>query len=182
MTAGPTELIVIADDSADASLVIADLLAQAEHGYDSTVILVTTSETLAAQMPERALTFLATSLDEAVAITNRLAPEHCSVQTRDPDRIAERVENCGAVFCGPSSPVAAGDYVAGPNHVLPTGGTARFFSPLGVYDFVKRSNVITLDTTTLAAIGPHGETLARLEGLPAHAESIVARRLSCVPS
>ena len=182
MTAGPTELIVIADDSTDASLVIADLLAQAEHGDDSTVILITTSETLAAQVPERALTFLAASLDEAVAITNRLAPEHCSIQTRDPEVVAERIENCGAVFCGPSSPVAAGDYVAGPNHVLPTGGTARFFSPLGVYDFVKRSNVITLDTTTLAAIGSHGETLARLEGLPAHAESIVARRLLCVPS
>jgi histidinol dehydrogenase len=118
--------------------------------------------------------------EEAIDIANRIAPEHLSIQTRDPQSLADLAENCGAIFCGPFSPVAAGDYIAGPNHVLPTAGSARFFSPLGVYDFVKRSNVITLAADELANIGPHAEAIARFEGLPKHAESIEVRRKSCL--
>lgn len=175
MTAGPTELVVIADDSANAGYVIADLMAQAEHGDDSAVLLLTTSEALARRMPERAITFLCESLDEAVTIANRIAPEHLSIQTRDAESLAERAENCGAIFVGPYSPVAAGDYIAGPNHVLPTAGSARFFSPLGTYDFVKRSNVVTLTRDELAEIGPYAAALANFEGLPNHARSVTAR-------
>jgi histidinol dehydrogenase len=176
MTAGPTELIVIADDSAEARFVVADLLAQAEHGADSEVILLTTSQTLAAQMPERALTFVVASLDDAVVITDRVAPEHLSIHTRDAQAIAARVQNCGAIFCGPSAPPAAGDYVVGTNHVLPTAGSARFFSPLGVYDFMKRSNVISISAEELAQISDAGERIATFEGLPAHAASMAIRR------
>lgn len=175
MTAGPTELVVIADDSADADFVLADLLAQAEHGEDSAVTLLTTSSALAARMPPRVITRLVASLEEAAAIANDIAPEHVSLQTRDDARIAEQIDNCGAIFCGPWSPVAAGDYTAGTNHVLPTAGSARFFSPLGVYDFVKRANVVTLSAEELAQIAPAAATLARFEGLPAHAESCDVR-------
>ena len=93
---------------------------------------------------------------------------------------SDLADNCGAIFCGPFSPVAAGDYVAGPNHVLPTSGSARFFSVLGVYDFIKRANVITLTADELAEIGPSGELIAKFEGLPAHAASIEKRRTSCL--
>ncbi len=176
MTAGPTELIVIADDDADASLVAADLVAQAEHGPDSAVICLTTSAAIGRQMPERVITMLVESIDEAVAIADRLAPEHLSIHAKYPEAIAQRVENCAAIYCGPSSPGAAGDYIIGPNHVLPTAGSARFFSPLGVYDFVKRSNVVSLSAEDLAEIGPKAELLAVFEGLPNHARSIAARR------
>jgi histidinol dehydrogenase len=176
MTAGPTELIVIADDTANPDLVIADLLAQAEHGPDSEVILLTTSRSLAERMPERAYAFVVASIDEALAIADRIAPEHLSIIARDAASIAERAQNCGAIYCGEASPPAAGDYIVGSNHVLPTAGSARFFSPLGVYDFVKRSNVIRLSEEDLAIIGPHAEAIAELEGLPKHAASIAARR------
>jgi histidinol dehydrogenase len=180
MTAGPTELIVIADDSADARFVIADLLAQAEHGADSEVVLLTTSAWLAAQMPERALSFVVGSIDEAIAITDLIAPEHLSIHARDAASIGARVQNCGAIFCGPSAPPAAGDYVIGTNHVLPTAGSARFFSPLGVYDFVKRSNVISITAEELAEVSEAGERIATFEGLPAHAASMAIRRTACL--
>jgi histidinol dehydrogenase len=180
MTAGPTELIVIADETADAQLVIADLLAQAEHGPDSEVILLTTSRALADQMPERAITFVVGSLDEAVAIADRIAPEHLAIHANDAEQIALKAQNCGAIYCGASSPPAAGDYIIGSNHVLPTAGSARFFSPLGVYDFVKRSNVVTLTTEDLLAMAPKGELIAQFEGLPHHARSMAARRDACL--
>ncbi len=180
MTAGPTELIVIADDSADARFVIADLLAQAEHGADSEVILLTTSHALADQMPDRALTFVVSTIADAVALADRIAPEHLSIHARDAASIAERVQNCGAIFCGPSAPPAAGDYVVGTNHVLPTAGSARFFSPLGVYDFVKRSNVVSLSADELAQISEAGERIANFEGLPNHAASMAIRRTACL--
>ena len=180
MTAGPTELVVIADDSADSRFVIADLLAQAEHGADSEVVLLTTSQSLAEQMPDRALSFVVKSLDEAIAIADVIAPEHLSIHTRDAASIGARVQNCGAIFCGPSSPPAAGDYVTGTNHVLPTAGSARFFSPLGVYDFVKRSNVISISAEELAAISDAGERIATFEGLPNHAASMAIRRTACL--
>jgi histidinol dehydrogenase len=180
MTAGPTELIVIADDSADASLVIADLMAQAEHGPDSEVILLTTSRALAEQMPERAIAFVVDTIDEAVAIADTIAPEHLSIHARDAEAIAEKAQNCAAIYCGASSPPAAGDYVVGSNHVLPTAGSARFFSPLGVYDFVKRSNVVSLTSEELMRIAPMGERIAEFEGLPNHAKSMAARRDACL--
>ncbi|MEK6372983.1 MAG: histidinol dehydrogenase [Acidobacteriota bacterium] len=177
MTAGPTELVVIADETADAALVQADLDAQAEHGADSAVICIAVGRPLDVRAT---LNLVADSIDEAIALVDRIAPEHVSIQTRDPEAIAARLENCGAIFCGPFSPVAAGDYIAGPNHVLPTGGTARFFSPLGVYDFVKRANVIALTAEQLTAIALHGERLAELEGLPKHAASMAIRRTACL--
>jgi histidinol dehydrogenase len=175
MTAGPTELVVIADETANPEFVAADLAAQAEHGPDSAVICIWVER--AGETPAATLNLLAASIDEAIAIANRIAPEHVSIQTRDPQSVAARIENCGAIFCGSSSPVAAGDYIAGPNHVLPTGGTARFFSPLGVYDFVKRANVITISDEALQTIAPYARRLAEFEGLPLHAQSLVERTL-----
>lgn len=180
MTAGPTELIVIADENADASLVIADLMAQAEHGPDSEVILLTTSRALAERMPERAIAFVVDSIDDAVTIADRIAPEHLSIHARGAEAIAETAQNCAAIYCGASSPPAAGDYVVGSNHVLPTAGSARFFSPLGVYDFVKRSNVVSLSAEELREIAPFGERIAEFEGLPDHAKSMAARRDACL--
>jgi histidinol dehydrogenase len=173
MTAGPTELVVIADDSSDVTLVQADLDAQAEHGPDSAVICISIGKPLDVRAT---LNLGVSSVDEAITLADRIAPEHVSIHAQDAEGIAARLENCGAIFCGPFSPVAAGDYVAGPNHVLPTGGSARFFSPLGVYDFVKRSNVITLTSAELSEIGQAGERIANFEGLPKHAASIAARR------
>ena len=172
MTAGPTELVVIADESSDTVLVQADLDAQAEHGDDSAVICISIGRPLAVRAT---LNLNVESVDDAIALADRIAPEHVSIHSHGAAEIAERLENCGAIFCGPFSPVAAGDYVAGPNHVLPTGGSARFFSPLGVYDFVKRSNVITLTAEELAGISDAGERIANFEGLPKHAASIAAR-------
>ncbi len=177
MTAGPTELVVIADETGDADLIAADLLAQAEHGPDSAVILLTPSKSLARrveQLAPGAFVFVA-SIDDAIAFTNRIAPEHLSIQTRDPDAVAARTENCGAIYIGPSSAPAAGDYVLGSNHVLPTAGTARFFSPLGVYDFVKRTNIVTTGAQDAEAIAPLVRALAEFEGLPAHGRSAMVR-------
>src|SRR4051795_559342 len=177
MTAGPTELVVIADESSNVAFVQADLDAQAEHGEDSAVICIS----IGSRLDVRAtLSFSVASVDDAIAITDRIAPEHVSIHARGAAALAERLENCGAIFCGAFSPVAAGDYVAGPNHVLPTGGSARFFSPLGVYDFVKRSNVIALGANELAAVAVQGERLAQFEGLPKHAASIAIRRTTCL--
>ena len=175
MTAGPTELVVIADETANPEFVAADLAAQAEHGPDSAVIVIWVGRT--DRSVGATLNLVASSIDEAIAIANRIAPEHVSIQTRDAQSDATRIENCGAIFCGSSSPVAAGDYIAGPNHVLPTGGSARFFSPLGVYDFVKRANVITISDDALQAMSPNARRLAEFEGLPLHAQSLAARSL-----
>jgi histidinol dehydrogenase len=177
MTAGPTELVVIADETADVSFVQADLDAQQEHGPDSVVTCISIGKPLDVRATRN---LVAATREEAISIANRIAPEHLSIQTRDPQQLADLADNCGAIFCGPFSPVAAGDYVAGPNHVLPTSGSARFFSVLGVYDFIKRANVITLTAEELAEIGPSGERIAKFEGLPAHAASIEKRRTSCL--
>src|SRR5262249_24161847 len=177
MTAGPTELVIIADETADAALVQADLDAQAEHGADSVVTCISIGKPLDVRATR---SVVVSPVDEAIAVADDIAPEHVAIHARDPQSIAARLENCGAIFCGPLSPVAAGDYIAGPNHVLPTGGSVRFFSPLGVYDFVKRSNVITLTGDELSAIALHGERLATFEGLPKHAASIEIRRTTCL--
>jgi histidinol dehydrogenase len=172
MTAGPTELVIIADDTANVAYIQADLDAQQEHGPDSVVTCICIGTRIDVRATQ---TFVVDTIDEAVAITDRIAPEHLSIQARDASSIADRVNNAGAIYCGPSSAPAAGDYVIGSNHVLPTGGSARFFSPLGVYDFVKRTNVITLSDDALQAIGPYAARIAYFEGLPNHAKSVEAR-------
>jgi histidinol dehydrogenase len=175
MTAGPTELIVIADDTADEELVQADLDAQQEHGPDSAVICISVGRALNVRAT---LTLIADSIDEALAISDRIAPEHLSIHARDATAIAEKAQNAGAIYCGAFSAPAAGDYVIGSNHVLPTAGTARFFSPLGVYDFVKRTNVVSLTERTLAELAPYAAAIARFEGLPQHADSVERRAFS----
>ena len=174
MTAGPTELVVIADDTANAGFVQADLDAQQEHGPDSAVICISVGAPTLSNI-RATLTLVADSVDEAIEIVDRIAPEHLSIHARDAERIAEKTQNAGAIYVGPFSPPAAGDYVVGSNHVLPTAGSARFFSPLGVYDFVKRTNVIALSEETLASIAPFAESIANFEGLPQHAQSVRTR-------
>ncbi len=170
MTAGPTELVVIADDTADAEAVQADLDAQQEHGPDSAVICISVGCPLGDI--RATLNLVAGSVEEAVAISDRIAPEHLSIHARDAAAIADRAQNAGAIYCGRFSPPAIGDYVVGSNHVLPTAGSARFFSPLGVYDFVKRTNVIALSGKNLGALAPSAAAIARFEGLPLHAQSV----------
>jgi histidinol dehydrogenase len=198
--AGPSEVLIVADGTADAQLVAADMLAQAEHDPLAAAVCVTADRRLAgrvataldaqlAVLPRRAIAarslaafgaiVVVRSLREAVALANRLAPEHLELLVRKPARWAGEIRNAGAVFLGPHAPEAFGDYLAGPNHVLPTGGTARFASPLGVYDFVKRTSLIGAGARTLARLGPTVARLARLEGLDAHGRA-VERRLAAM--
>ncbi len=197
-TAGPSEVLVIADTSANPAYVAADLLAQAEHGSgDECAILLTPSKRVAAavareidaQLPDlprrrsiarvlkrRGALIVVRNLDEAVEISEEIAPEHLEIQTRKPTELARRLRNAGAIFCGAEAPAPLGDYLAGPNHVLPTGGSARFFSPLGVYDFVKRTSVVSAPKGSLRKLAPAIETLAELEGYDAHAAAVRLRR------
>jgi histidinol dehydrogenase len=189
MLAGPSEILVVADDTATPAFVAADLLAQAEHDPMARSLLLTPSlplmdevaAELAAQLavlPRRAIAgqalaghgalVLTGSLDEAVELANHLAPEHLELQVADPEALLPRVRNAGAVFLGRATPEVVGDYVAGPNHVLPTGGTARFASALGTGDFVKRLSVIQYSADGLAAAWPHLDELSRLEELHGH--------------
>ena len=198
--AGPSEVVIVADRSADPELVAADMLAQAEHDPLAAAVCLTTDRRLAARvaaalaaqlatLPRRAIAeralaafgaiVVTRSVAEAVEIANRLAPEHLELAVRDPGPVAAGVRHAGAVFLGQEAPEALGDYLAGPNHVLPTGGTARFASPLGVYDFVKRTSVIGAGPRTLAILGPPIMRLARLEGLEAHGRAI-ERRLAAM--
>lgn len=190
MAAGPSEIVVIADASADARFVAKDMLAQAEHGEDSVAVCLSDSEEFALDLSARLkqecsldpslggrlTVMLLRSIADAATLANRIAPEHLSIVTADARRVAASVPDCGAVFLGASSPVALGDYVAGTNHVLPTGATARFGSPLGVYDFYKRASIVSLSSTTSNAIADAGSSLASFEGLHAHARSIDARK------
>ena len=192
--------MIVADRSAAPDLVAADMLAQAEHDPLAAAVCLTTDRRLAARVAEALAAQLATlprraiaaralgafgaivvtrSLAEAIEIVNRLAPEHVELAVRDPAAVAAGVRHAGAVFLGQDAPEALGDYVAGPNHVLPTGGTARFASPLGVYDFVKRTSVIGAGRRTITALGPAIVRLARLEGLDAHGRA-VERRLAAM--
>jgi histidinol dehydrogenase len=196
--AGPSESALIADDSADPELVAADLLSQAEHTGDNTVVLLTPSERLAqavlaaipAQVAARERTeLIARSLEEqgavvlvrdlaqAAALVSELAPEHLELAVEDPEALAERIDNAGCIFLGHRAAVPLGDYAAGPSHVLPTGGTARFSSPLSVRDFVKWTSLVgPISEQGLKRIGPDVIALAEAEGLTAHAEA-VRRRL-----
>jgi len=194
--AGPSEIVVLADDTADPAYVAADLLSQAEHDEMASAILVTPSRKLAeavcaeverqlAALPRREIAarsiadrgavLLADSLDECVDTVNRLAPEHLELMVADPFRLLGRIENAGAVFLGPYSSEPVGDYFAGPNHVLPTNGTARFSSPLNVDDFLKKSSVIAYSKEALLKNGEKVVTLAINEGLEAHAQAIRIR-------
>ena len=195
--AGPSEVVVVADETARPDWVAADLLAQAEHGSgEERAILITTSrelaeatvaelgrqaegqpnaETIARALARHGAVVQVEGLEEAVRIAEEIAPEHLEVMTRDPETLADRFPSAGAVLLGEHSPVAIGDYGAGPNHVLPTGGTARFASPLSVGDFQKRQSVLSYQRETLEAQREDFERFARIEGFEAHAGSIAVR-------
>ncbi|HWB45724.1 MAG TPA: histidinol dehydrogenase [Hyphomicrobiaceae bacterium] len=194
--AGPSEVLVIADRSADPQWLAADLLAQAEHDSAAQAILITDDAALAARTEEAVLRQLAElprgniaaaswnafgaillvrSLDEAPALADRIAAEHLEISTRDPESLAGRIRNAGAIFLGAHTPEVIGDYVAGSNHVLPTARSARFSSGLGVLDFMKRTSILKLDQASLEALAPAAMTLARAEGLDAHRRSVAVR-------
>jgi histidinol dehydrogenase len=193
---GPTETVVLADAGADPALCAADLLAQAEHDALASPILITDSEALAqavltevqsqlttleradiarAALEANGLAVVVDSLEEALALANEYAPEHLCLEVRDAPRWADRVANAGSLFVGSLSAEAIGDYTAGPSHVMPTGGSARFASSLGVHDFLKVISVVSLDAAALAELGPAAAAIARAEGLTAHARAIERR-------
>jgi histidinol dehydrogenase len=207
--AGPSEVLVIADGTAPAAYVAADLLAQAEHGSgDECAVLLTPSAALAQAvrremarqiealprrrdiavvLGRRGALVVVRNLAEAIELAEQVAPEHLELLVTDPQRCARRIRNAGALFLGPFAPAPLGDYVAGPNHVLPTGGSARFFSPLGVYDFVKRTSVVSATRQGLRRLAPAVMHLAALEGYDAHAAAVrcrfeTGRRTSPLPS
>jgi histidinol dehydrogenase len=196
MVAGPSEVVIVADGAADPGWVAADLLAQAEHDPMARAVLITDSAALVnavdqelerqlRELPRRPIAeaslttngafVLAADLAQALDLANALAPEHLELQVADPERLLPAVRHAGAVFLGRHSPEVAGDYVAGPSHVLPTAGTARFASPLGVEDFVRRASVIGFSERGLTAALPHLRCLGREEGLDGHARSAEAR-------
>ncbi len=194
--AGPTETVVIADESANPAWVAADLLAQAEHDLLASAILLTPSQTLiekvqvevakqieergradiiVASLENRGGAVLTRDLDEAVQLANEYAPEHLGLSVREPWRWVEKVNNAGGVFMGEHSFEVLGDYLAGPSHVMPTGGSARFASPLNVWDFVKIVSLVALDANTAQAVGSIAGTIAEAEGLDAHANASLLR-------
>ena len=194
--AGPSEILLLADDSADPVHVAADMLSQAEHDELAAALCVTTSmrtaqkiqtavEAQLCRTKRRAITMkalrkygaiiVARSEKEMVELANAIAPEHIELIVRRPGKIGQQIRNAGAIFLGPYSAPPLGDYLAGPNHVLPTGGSARFFSPLGTYDFLKRTTIIHAEKRALHALAPAITHLARLEGLDDHARSVEAR-------
>ena len=194
--AGPSEVVVLADGTNEPAEVALDLLAQAEHDQAAQAILIT-DDAAFAEAVERAVSvalqrlsraaiagaswaahgaiIVARDFEEAAALTNRLAPEHLQIMVADPRALFGKIRHAGAAFLGRYAPEALGDYVAGPNHVLPTSGTARFASGLSVFDFLKRTTWIEADAHALAAIGPAAVILARAEGLDAHGDSIAIR-------
>ena len=194
--AGPSEILLLADDSADPVLVAADMLSQAEHDELAAALCVTTSMKMAFKIQKaveeqlretkrRAITLkslakygviiVARGVKETIELANAIAPEHIELIVKQPRRWAREIRNAGAMFLGPYSPPPLGDYFAGPNHVLPTGGSARFFSPLGTYDFLKRTTIIHAEKRALRALAPKITHLARLEGLDDHARAVEAR-------
>jgi histidinol dehydrogenase len=195
--AGPSEIVVLADETARADYIAADMLSQAEHDELASAVLVTTSEELGKEVAEElerqledlprkkiakesldkhGAIYLTETMAEAVEAVNRLAPEHLEIMTAQPDNLLGSIRHAGAVFLGPYSAEAVGDYFAGPNHVLPTSGTARFSSPLGVDDFVKRSSVISYSKEALEENGEYISAIARIEGLEAHARAVDIRK------
>ncbi|MGH7858044.1 MAG: histidinol dehydrogenase, partial [Candidatus Binatia bacterium] len=194
--AGASEVLVVADRTANPAWVAADLLSQAEHDSSASAVCVTDSASLAesvaaevgrqlASLPRREIAaqalgrfggiFVVASIRQAIGIVNEIAPEHLELAVAKPEGWLAEVRHAGAIFLGSHAPEPLGDYLAGPNHVLPTGATARFGSPLGVYDFVKRTSVIGGSPKALARLGPDVATLARLEGLDGHARAVEIR-------
>lgn len=196
MIAGPSEILVVADASARADFVAADLLSQAEHDEEAVSVLITDSEELAqaviaelktqtkrlkrqsiinVSLENHCRLFLVPSIEEAVDLANRVAPEHLELALQDPERWMSKIRNAGAVFLGHFTPEAMGDYIAGPNHVLPTSGTARFSSPLGVYDFIKRTSLMSYTREALQSRAEAVGILAEMENLDAHANAVKIR-------
>ena len=196
MIAGPSEILVVADGANDPAWIAMDLLSQAEHDEAAQAILITNDEAFAghveraieaelARSPRAAIAraswathgaiILVNQLDDAVALVDRIAPDHLELAVADPEPLSQRIQNAGAIFLGRYAPEAVGDYVAGPNHVLPTARSARFSSGLGVHDFLKRTSLVRCDAESLARLGPAAVTLARAEGLEAHARAIAIR-------
>lgn len=196
MIAGPSEVLIVSDGSVEAAYVAADLLAQAEHDELAAAILVTTDDDFARRVSEEVHRQMATlerksicekaisnygvaiivrDLEEAIELANRFAPEHLEIATVSPERLLPLIKNAGAVFLGGYTPETLGDYLAGPNHILPTGGTARFSSPLGVYDFIKRMSVVSFSPEALKVLGPVASKFAEKEGLTAHSRAIDLR-------
>jgi histidinol dehydrogenase len=194
--AGPSEILLLADTSADPVHVAADMLSQAEHDELAAALCLTLSMSLA-QRIQRAVEdglrqtkrqtitlqslhkygaiIVARDQKEMIELANAIAPEHIELIVRRPNQLAKQIRNAGAMFLGPYSAPPLGDYFAGPNHVLPTGGSARFFSPLGTYDFLKRTTMIHAEKRALKALAPKITHLARLEGLDDHARAVEAR-------
>lgn len=196
MVAGPSELLVVADEQANPVHVAADLLCEAEHDEEAQVWLVTVSERLARDvvrqlneqvkrlkrgaivsksLARHAAVLVVGNMDEAIGVSNEIAPEHLTLSVERPFDYLEKIRHAGAIFLGRYTPPAVADYVAGPNHVLPTGGTARFFSPLSVDDYVKKSNLISYSKEELARVKDHLTRIANMEGLDAHAKSLESR-------
>jgi len=177
MLAGPTELVILANRHSNPDFIVADLEAQMEH-IGGLGILITTSKQLIKVIRKRVskgYIVYAKNMDEAVTIANRIAPEHLQILTNNPRSVAKKIKNAGAIFLGPYSPTALGDYAAGPSHVLPTLGTARFFSGLCVRDFLKTSHVISYSKKALEKIKDPLEKVAQIEGLQKHADSVKIR-------
>lgn len=198
MLAGPSEIVIIADEGSNAKYIAADMLGQAEHDQDAMAVLITTSRKLAEgllaelelqleslarggvageALKRWARIFLVNGLDDALRMANLIAPEHLEIMTANPEALLAGVKNAGAVFLGEYTPEALGDYVAGSNHILPTMGTAAFSSPLGVYDFVKRTSVLSFSQKEFMRLAPAVEILAEAEGLSAHSKSISVRMM-----
>ena len=196
MIAGPSEVVVLADATADPRFVAADLLAQAEHDEAAQSILITDEARLAraveaeverqleslprakiagASWRDNGAVILCPSLEAAIPLVDRLAPEHLEIMTRDAEALGDKIANAGAIFIGAHTPEAIGDYVGGSNHVLPTARSARFSSGLGVLDFMKRTSLLRCDARSLEALGPAAVTLGKAEGLEAHARSVALR-------
>jgi histidinol dehydrogenase len=194
--AGPSEIVLLADDSADPQHVAADMLSQAEHDELAASLCVTPSMSMALKIQKaleerlhetkrQAITLkslekygaiiVARGMKEVTQLANTIAPEHIELIVKQPQKWAREIRNAGAIFLGPYSTPPLGDYFAGPNHVLPTGGSARFFSPLGTYDFLKRTTIIQAEKRALRALAPRITHLARLEGLDDHARAVEAR-------
>ncbi len=196
MIAGPSEVVVIADKTASADHVAADLLAQAEHDEMASAVLLTPDEGLAGEVLSEVnaqmetlrrrsiielslkafgVIVLTRNMEEAIQIANRFAPEHLELMVENPWEMLNEIRHAGAVFLGYNTPEVLGDYIAGPNHILPTGGTARFASPLGVYDFVKRTSVLHFSEEALRRYGFPAARFAEMEGLDAHGKSVAMR-------
>ena len=196
MIAGPSEVLILADESANPAFIAADMLAQAEHDPQALAMLVTTSSDIAEQvvkqlesrlaslsrnkiagkaLVDRGVILISKDVSESISIANRIAAEHLELMLNEPDKWMHQIRNAGAIFLGNHSPEAAGDYIAGPNHVLPTMGTARFSSALGVETFVKKTSLISYTRQALIKDAEHILKLADMEGLTAHAESVSIR-------